>query len=661
LRKEKRLGWKLGGVEAPWCCLTARRTKGLQEEWDVFVGAGFFSAMMPGMSRGFFKTCLALGFLCLPSEPALARAPLDLARLQVSGDLHDRLVLARDYLLANEPRLTTDQGWGADQIARWLETMTLLSHQDGEDSAAVAAVMERFLALQKDDGRLYLDGDGQELWGASRSLVFLTTYYEDIKQDPKVLDAAVRLGDQVAARLQVPARPDSIVREGSFLATIRGFAALARWTGAPRFLDEARTLARAIDPQVAPPGPHPLVHVVVDGKTMHIPDVSRALAAHQHHSHSYLEAVRGLVELYRAGGDPVALRTARSVWEATLAHTMWVSGGIPEVYGEPFEHNDETCSVVSWLCLTLALYEVTGEARYADVAEHVFLNHLAFDEEQRGGFCGDRSLSRSFQVTPANRGVVADECCTMSGPRGLLEALRYAVTSNAKGIDVGLFLPLLARVPVGSDEVRIEMATDYPATGRVEIRVDPAAGGLGLELRLRMPEWLLEEPKVFVNDRRWAGTSRYGWYSIQRRWQPGDRVRYEMTLPVEIVGTGGNGFNQPRIVAWSRTQNVFKDAALFEGPRLLIIDRGRSGRFPETWRLDVATNANGRLELAHRDAGGPRRAPFTLPGEHFRVQATTEDGVPGGWVTLFPLAEMTGQRLTEPDTYVARNTVAILP
>jgi DUF1680 family protein len=403
---------------------------------------------------------------------------------------------------------------------------------------------------------------------------------------------------------------------------------------------------------------------------IHTPERAQAFAPHQHHARSYLEAVVGLAELSRVTGDAVPLAFASRVWDVTVDHTMWVSGGIPEAYGEPFEHNDETCSTASWLFLNLALFRTTGLVRYADVAEHVLLNHLFFDQAKTGAFCAERSLSRDIQVNASNRGVVADECCTLSGPRGILEFLRYAVTGDSSGVEVCFFVPSVSKVSVAANEVTVTVETEYPNSGTVSVAVDPPQGDLDLELRLRRPTWLVDEPTLFLNDSPIKAREEGGYLKLHRKWRRGDRVRYEMTLPVAIVRQGENGFNAPRILEAPRSESLFNDAALLYGPLVLMLDRARSGPFPEDeFRVAVGTGPEGRLRLEGL-RGNPSQDPVILPKAHFTSGCRGEERRTGfvasaydaRWdpVVLFPLSEITQQGELVPDEYVVRMNLEVL-
>ena len=169
-----------------------------------------------------------------------------------------------------------------------------------------------------------------------------------------------------------------------------------------------------------------------------------------------------------------------------LAHQMWATGGISEGSAYPFETRDETCSVADWLRLSLRLWQATGRPEYMEVAEHVLLNHLAFDQDHSGGFCTFRSLAPD--LTGYVRDAVAWFCCSMSGLRALLEATRFVYTVSGDSLSVNLFFPSEATVSLQGGRVRVLQTGSYPAGEPPRIRVI-APPDMAVNLCVRVPGW----------------------------------------------------------------------------------------------------------------------------------------------------------------------------
>ena len=309
---------------------------------------------------------LAWGAQVPPKE-----TPAAPGRVRLSGDLERRLELSYTYLLSKRA-IARDTGWGADQYARWLEAVGLLGNYLGRSSLEFDHVLDGFLGLQRPDGRILLPTlERRQWWGGARAVDGLMHLYA-IRLDPRLLTAAGRLADFFVVKAPVETSTNTLLH-GDYHSVLEGMVALWRANGDRKYLDFAQRVAAIIDPEVAPPGLRKLAH-------RPITDLLKGYAPHQHHTHSYLEIMQGIVDLYAATGKPEYLAMAEHVWAETLRHTMWVSGGIPEVYGEYFEHNDETCPVTSWILLNLKLFRESGDSKYMDVVEHALFNHLSFNQ-----------------------------------------------------------------------------------------------------------------------------------------------------------------------------------------------------------------------------------------------------------------------------------------
>ena len=80
----------------------------------------------------------------------------------------------------------------------------------------------------------------------------------------------------------------------------------------------------------------------------------------------------------------------------------------------------------------------------------------------------------------------------------------------------------------------LEIRTNYPASGRVDVAV--AAGGGEFTLRLRIPAWS-RDARLEVNGSRVQARVVDGYAQLHRRWQPGDAVTLDLPLEPELVGS----------------------------------------------------------------------------------------------------------------------------
>lgn len=589
------------------------------------------------------------------------RSPVAANQVRASGELHQRLVLSQQYLLSKSRDIPRDIGWGADQYARWIEAIALLSDYSGDHSPQLDRILKEFLSLQKPDGSFLMTKTMrvQEWWGAARAIVSLVNYYS-VSPDRRVLDAARSLAEFITENAPLQRTTDTLIH-ANYHSALEGMVGLWRVTGERKYLDFAERIAAITDPDVASPGNKKLAH-------QPITSLVKGWQPHQHHTHSYLELVQGIVDLYQATGESRWLRLAENSWDQTLEHTMWVSGGIPEVYGEFFEHNDETCPVTSWILLGLKLFRETGKADYLDVVERSVSNHLLFDQGFQGGFYADRSLCLRERVKPDNKGSVADACCSMHGARGLYEVVRYIYTTDSQGMDVNLYFDSTANLTLSTDAkpVKVRLQTHYPASGQIQLDLKSVPEGRKFDVRFRIPRFVADV-RIRVNQSPVPLRQENGFAVVHGKWRSGDNIEIVFSMPLRLVTSGQNGFRQSR----SPDSDVFEQAALVHGPLVLMLDRARD-KLSEGSEFTVVVfqREDGSIFLPPAQSEAGAASDFEIHGAHFRSAILTESQTldmenpgkaPWKLVTLVPMSELTGHEALWDDPYKIRNRVVILP
>jgi DUF1680 family protein len=128
-----------------------------------------------------------------------------------------------------------------------------------------------------------------------------------------------------------------------------------------------------------------------------------------------------------------------------------------------------------------------------------------------------------------------------------LPGLIYATRGDE--LFVNLFVASEAKAKIGSTPAQISQETKYPWDGTVKIRVDPSTPVTGT-VSIRVPEWAaqqrgasglyaLNRPSSFGYGVNGAKVARFrrenGYLRITRRWQKGDVVTVEMSMPVVRV------------------------------------------------------------------------------------------------------------------------------
>jgi DUF1680 family protein len=318
----------------------------------------------------------------------------------------------------------------------------------------------------------------------------------------ELLDVATRVADHICATFG--ADGPAVVCGHPEIET--ALAELARVTGEQRYLDQAALFLRRRGHRSLPPH-----HF----GSIYFSDDLPILQAHTLRGHAvralYLAA--GAVDVAVETGDHELLDAVVSQFDHALARRTYLTGGMgsrheDEAFGEDYvlpadRAYSETCAGIAAIMLAWRLLLATGQSRYADVIERILYNVVATslgddgrsffyantlhqrtpiaviseDEEQLGFGGGPRAPW--FEVS----------CCLGNTAR-LIASLSTYVAAVA-GDELHVFQYADAEVRTRLDDGRaigLTMATSYPDSGEIRLRITDAPGG-EWGLALRLPPW----------------------------------------------------------------------------------------------------------------------------------------------------------------------------
>jgi hypothetical protein len=126
-------------------------------------------------------------------------------------------------------------------------------------------------------------------------------------------------------------------------------------------------------------------------------------------------------------------------------------------------------------------------------------------------------------------------CCPCNYRRIVSELPTMVYYRAGAGLAVNLYTPSEATILLDDDtSLKVRQETDYPTSGRVAIRVDPARP-TEFPLQLRIPRWC-RNPSVAVNGAKWESPIVRGEFlTIKRRWSRGDQVTLDMPMTWRLV------------------------------------------------------------------------------------------------------------------------------
>ncbi|MBR4654202.1 MAG: glycoside hydrolase family 127 protein [Kiritimatiellae bacterium] len=210
-------------------------------------------------------------------------------------------------------------------------------------------------------------------------------------------------------------------------------------------------------------------------------------------TYEMLSCLDGLVEYHRVTGERRPLDAVAAIRDNLAATDGNAIGGLgisDRLLGaENFAYaSTEVCDVVHWIRLNIDLYLVTGEERYLDTVEFSYFNAFLASIFRDSGWTPliVRDAGRHRNST-GQCGYAYNHCCVDNAARTFFDVASVAVTRGKDGVfRVNLYQDASVRL----DGVGFSIRGDYPARGRVTVRVEgKAEGGAKPKIRFRKPGW----------------------------------------------------------------------------------------------------------------------------------------------------------------------------
>ena len=264
----------------------------------------------------------------------------------------------------------------------------------------------------------------------------------------------------------------------------------------------------------------------------------------------------GAADVAAAKNDPGYLKAMKTVWEDVVYRNMYVTGGIGSSgsnegfsvdYDLPNENAySETCASVGMVLWNQRMNLLEGQAQYIDVLERSLYN-AALDGLSLSGdrfFYGNPLASTGQHFRKEWFGTA---CCPSNISRLVASVGDYIYAKNEKGIWVNLFIANQTEFNLSGEKVSVEMNTQFPWDGTIEILVNPDTKKR-FTINLRIPGWIQENPvpgklysflkeetapfTLMVNGEKANFRQENGYAVLDREWKKGDRITY--SLPMEI-------------------------------------------------------------------------------------------------------------------------------
>ena len=298
-------------------------------------------------------------------------------------------------------------------------------------------------------------------------------------------------------------------------------------------------------------------------------------------------AVRAMY-LYIAAADLAAdaadekLDTAlETIWTNLVSRRMYVTGGIgPSSKNEGFTEDfdlpnlsayAETCAACGLVFWGQAMLQATANAEYADVMERALYNGALAGISLTGDkFFYDNPLeSRGTHDRTPWFGCA---CCPPNIARLIGSLGKYVAGVNDSAFYLHIPVGLDVTTRLGGVNTKIEVKSNYPWSGEIEITVSPEKP-TDFELLVRIPDWADDVSTDLVNSEDEADYES-GYVRFARRWKAGDVVKVDFGI-------------QPRWVESDpRVRDNLGRIALTYGPLIYAAEEHDLGFAPQLLSVD---------------------------------------------------------------------------
>jgi DUF1680 family protein len=432
-------------------------------------------------------------------------------------------------------------------IYKWMEAaaFVLQSQDDPALHAAIDSLTDDILAAQEPSGYLntyYQDErkdrrfkeqtGGHELYCLGHLLQAGIAYYR-ATGNRRLLDGGIRFANYLVENFGPEKRPALTGHPELEMALVE----LYRTTGDRRYLDFAGYLLSGVERQRLKLTDQQVIYMFSG-----IPFTSRTQL--EGHAVRAMYAASGATDYALETGDPNYLRTLETLWHDMVEHKLYITGGVGsrsegEAFGEPYELPNaqaytESCAAIANLMWNWRMLALKGEARFTDVIERALYNGINSGMSLSGTLYCYRNPLESAGEKIRNPWYDTT-CCPPNLERTFASLPGYLYSTSKDGVYVHLFQSstLDWHLEDGTG-LRLSQQTDYPWSGEVTLKVDPAAPDT-FSVFVRIPGWA-KSAQLKVNGDSVEGEVTPGkYFEIRQLWKTGDTIHLTLDMTAQLI------------------------------------------------------------------------------------------------------------------------------
>jgi len=249
------------------------------------------------------------------------------------------------------------------------------------------------------------------------------------------------------------------------------------------------------------------------------------------HGNQHIPQMVGALEMYAQTAETRYYNAALNFWNITVQSHIYSIGGVGEgeMFREPnraaaflTDQTAESCASYNMLKLTSRLFNYTADSSMADYYERALYNHIAASHDQSGPTGGSTYF---MPLSPGGRkGYDTDEntCCHGTGLESHLKYQEMIYRHTDDSLYINLFTA--SALDWTEKGIRIIQRDGYPEGQAADIVIE---GDAPFRLRLRIPGWLNEAPRLLVNGLETDYQTEKGYAVLDRDFKNGDNIRWE--------------------------------------------------------------------------------------------------------------------------------------
>ncbi|CAK7192741.1 Non-reducing end beta-L-arabinofuranosidase [Commensalibacter sp. Nvir] len=318
------------------------------------------------------------------------------------------------------------------------------------------------------------------------------------------------------------------------------------------------------------------------------------------HAVRFVYLLTGTAHLARLNKDEAKRQTCLRLWENMVQKQLFITGAIgSQSWGESFSSDydlpsdtayAESCASVGLIMFARRMLEMECDSHYADIMERALYNTVL------GGMALDgkhffyvnplevhpKTLPFNHMydhVKPTRQRWFGCACCPPNIAR-LISAIGYYIyTLKPDALYIHLYIGNTVEIPIGKQKLILRIQGNYPWSGRIKMTV-LSSTPIFHTLALRVPDWC-DSTQLHLNHKLSNGAINKGYLHISHKWQKGDCLTLNLSMPIR------------KVYANSLVRQLARKVALQRGPLIYCLEEMDNGvelhnlTLPQTSKMNV--------------------------------------------------------------------------